>query len=131
MKHVSNGKECKARLVSSRNNSSRSGGPPNNNNNSSSSNEAARPHQSITARDAASRKVDIKDNPGKRHLQGNNNFWRINTSGSGTKIPEPFQFVVAFDSLARCSGVCVKRQALGTSASTTIRRFGRRLTLRL
>ena len=105
MKHVSNGKECKARLVSSRNNSSRSGGPRSSNNNSN--NEAARPHQPITARDAASRKVDIKDNPDKRHFQGSNNFWRINTSGSGTKIPEPF-FV--------CSGVCVKRQALGTSA---------------
>ena len=84
MKRAPSGKECRARLASRRNNSSRSGGPHNNNNNSSSSNEAARPHQSITSRDAASRKVDIKDNPGKRHLQGNNNFWRINTSGSGT-----------------------------------------------
>jgi len=89
MKRVPNGKEYRARLVSRRNNSSRSGGPYSNSKNSS-NNEAARRHQPITARDMGSRRVDIKDNPGKRHLQGSNNFGALTPAAPERKFRSRF-----------------------------------------
>jgi hypothetical protein len=75
MKLVSNEKECRALMLSRRHPSDST---------SSSSNEVARLPQPITARDTRSRKVETRDNQKKRHRQGTNNFWRNNTSGSGT-----------------------------------------------
>jgi hypothetical protein len=75
MNRAPNEKECRALALSRRRLSTST---------SNSSNEAACPPQPIMPRGTGSRKVETRDNQKKRHRQGTNNFWRNNTSGSGT-----------------------------------------------
>ena len=75
MKRAPNEKECRALALSRRRLSTST---------SNSSNEAACLPQPIMPRGTGSRKVEIRDNQKKRRRQGTNNFWRNNTSGSGT-----------------------------------------------
>jgi hypothetical protein len=73
MKRASNEKEYRALTLSRRRSSINSVS-------NSSNNAVANLPQPITARDMGSRKVDIKDNPDKRRLQGSNNFVALTQS---------------------------------------------------
>ena len=83
MKRAPNEKECRALTLNRRR--------PSNSASNSNSNEASRLPQSITARDAGSRKVERRDNQKKRHRQVSNNFVAIKPAA-----PERENFGAAF-----------------------------------